>query len=460
LSATAQEERFEVGQRLVRLERTWDQYRQEPAARKRALKALLPVVPRILANQWSEAAQLLDKARHALVSADDSSAEVRWADSLCVIPDTRLQSKKADRLIVSLRAFYKTDLKIPDKARLSLQFLDNGKPLLPVVTSAIGKLPWAINLPASLPEGDHVLQARIEVPGKVLQVEEQIISVVDRPKERVEALKNGLVALGGKAMMTDGQTVDYLARLVDSLEKGALHETNYPAARLLVEAEAALAALQAGKNYYGHGKTGQYRLKLATAEGKFISRLAAPEPAKQGKPLPLVVALHGLGGSENLFFEGYGNGLIGKMCQERGWLLVSPRTNGYLVFTMPVAAIVDEVVRLYPVDRSRIFVVGHSMGAAQAINAAEQTPKVFAAIAPLGGSGKVQDAAKLKSVPFFIGVGSSDFALEGARKLAKQLEAGGVSSVTLKEYPDVEHIMTVREALPDCFALFDKVAKH
>jgi predicted esterase len=445
---------------LVRLEKTWEQHRHEPAAKKRALKSLLSVVPRILAGQWTGAAQLLDKSRHALVSADEPSADVRWADSLYLAPDTRLQSKKADRLIVSLRAFYKTDLKIPDKARLSLQFLDNGKPLLPVVTSAIGELPWAVNLPASLPEGDHVLQARIEVTGKVLQVAEQIISVVDRPKERVQALKNGLAALGGKAKTTDGQTIDYLAKLVDSLEKGALHETNSPAARLLVEAETALTALQVGKNFYGHGKTGQYRLKLATAEGTFISRLAAPEQAKQGKPLPLVVALHGLGGSENLFFEGYGSGLIVKMCQERGWLLVSPRTNGYLVFTMPVAAIVDEIAKLYAVDRSRIFVVGHSMGAAQAIDAVEQAPKIFAAVAALGGSGKVQAATKIKHVPFFIGVGSGDFALEGARKLAKQLEAGGVSSVTLKEYLDVEHIMTVREALPDCFALFDTVAKN
>src|SRR5262249_49084112 len=148
--------------------------------------------------------------------------------------------------------------------------------------------------PASLPEGDHVLQGRIEVAGKVLHVEEQIISVVDRPKERVQALKNGLAVLGDKAKTTDGQTIDNLAKLVDSLEKGALHETNYPAARLLVEAEAALAAVQAGKNYYGQGKTGQFWLKLATAEGKFNSRLAAPEQAKQGKPLPLVVALHGL----------------------------------------------------------------------------------------------------------------------------------------------------------------------
>ena len=44
-------------------------------------------------------------------------------------------------------------------------------------------------------------------------------------------------------------------------------------------------------------------------------------------------------------------------------------------------------------------------------------------------------------------------------KLAKLLEASGVTHVTLKEYLDVEHIMTVRESLPDCFAMFDKVAK-
>jgi predicted peptidase len=146
------------------------------------------------------------------------------------------------------------------------------------------------------------------------------------------------------------------------------------------------------------------------------------------------------------------------MCQERGWLLVSPR-SGYLAFNMPVEAIVDEVARLYPVDRAKVFVVGHSMGAAQAIGAIQEQPKLFAAVAALGGSGKVHAPAKVKDVPFFVGVGDSDFALEGARKLTTALKDGGVAQVQFREYADTEHIMIVREALPEVFPFFETALK-
>lgn len=454
----AQVERFEVGQHLVDFDKAWEQYRLDAAAKKRAMKLLQPVVPAFFAAQWGSAAKLLDQARHALASKEPAPPAVRWAESLVVAPDLRLQQKKADRLIVYLKTFYKSDVEIPAGAELVLQLHSNGQPLLPAVTSPIKELPMAVNMPAALPEGDHSLQAKVLVGGKVLTVEAQTISVVDRLFERLAALKKGIAALPAKPASTDKESVAYLVSLLDALADAATFEANYPAARLLAEAEAALKLAQAGKNYYGGDKSGQFWLNLNTASGKFVSRLFAPDAVKKGKPLPLVVALHGAGASENLFFEGYGNGLIVKMCRERGWLLVSPR-SGYLVFNMPVGAIVDEVARLYAVDRSNVFVVGHSMGAAQAVAAAQETPNLFAAVAALGGSGKVSAAAKVKAVPFLVGVGDGDFAFEGARKLAKQLKDGGVENVELKEYTDIEHIMIVREALPAAFALFEKSMK-
>ena len=36
--------------------------------------------------------------------------------------------------------------------------------------------------------------------------------------------------------------------------------------------------------------------------------------------------------------------------------------------------------------------------------------------------------------------------------------AGGAKAVTYKEYPGVEHLVVVREALPDAFAVFDAAA--
>jgi alpha-beta hydrolase superfamily lysophospholipase len=83
----------------------------------------------------------------------------------------------------------------------------------------------------------------------------------------------------------------------------------------------------------------------------------------------------------------------------------------------------------------------------------------FAAAAALGGGGTVRDAKAFAELPFFVGVGTKDFALGQSRALNKALTAGGAKRVTFKEYEGIEHMVIVREALPDVFAVFDRVAK-
>src|SRR5205823_13968091 len=141
----------------------------------------------------------------------------------------------------------------------------------------------------------------------------------------------------------------------------------------------------------------------------------------------------------------------GRLCKERGWLLVATRAGG-MGQAPPVAEVVDELARLYPVDRRRVYLVGHSMGAAHAVEVAQSSPGKFAAIAALGGGGNVRRPETLRGVPVFVGVGSEDFALGWVRGLAKSLSEAG-AAVTSKEYPDVEHIMVVQEALKEVFAL-------
>src|SRR5262249_2776568 len=144
----------------------------------------------------------------------------------------------------------------------------------------------------------------------------------------------------------------------------------------------------------------------------------------------------------NYFFDAYGNGATVRQCKEHGWLMVATRAG--LGQAPPVAEVVDELARLYPVDRRRVYLVGHSLGAAQSIDVAQASPGRFAAIAALGGGGIVRRPEALRGLPVFVGVGTEDFTLGWARGLAKSLsEAGAV--VTAKEYTDVEHIMIVQE---------------
>jgi hypothetical protein len=56
-------------------------------------------------------------------------------------------------------------------------------------------------------------------------------------------------------------------------------------------------------------------------------------------------------------------------------------------------------------------------------------------------------------------VGEKDgLMLNGVRGLNKTL-MGTAKKLTYQEYPNVEHMVIVREALPDVFAVFDGAAK-
>jgi predicted esterase len=174
-------------------------------------------------------------------------------------------------------------------------------------------------------------------------------------------------------------------------------------------------------------------------------------------PVPVVVALHGMGGSENAFFDGYGNGIIPRLASERGWIVIGPRVEGVLGAgpPPPVAAILDELAKRYPIDPKRVYLVGHSMGAGHAVQLAQQDAGRYAAVAALGGGGRITKPDALKSVPFFVGCGKLDAALPKAQALHKALEKAGCP-VTFKEYDDVEHLLVVREAAADVFKFFEK----
>jgi predicted esterase len=314
----------------------------------------------------------------------------------------------------------------------------------------VNKLPLNVDIPIQhIPEGDHVLRAEVSVAGKVLATYVAGVSVTPRLSERLDRLR---IATDGRS--TDSATLGSLQLLLRDLTGRTAAETNFPATRLLAEAEDLAKSVQSGDQFYGPQRTGQFWLTIPTGTSPTYTRLFVPEQAKAGKPLPLVVALHGAGGSENLFFDAYGYGLIARLAKERGWLVVAPRAGWLFDAAPPVAAFVDELAKTYPVDKQRVYLVGHSMGAMQTVALAQQSPGRFAAIAALGGGGGLSKPAVFQNLPTFIGCGKEDFLLAGAKGLAQALERSGAKRVTFKEYPNVEHMLVVQEALPEVFKFF------
>ncbi|HZT80638.1 MAG TPA: alpha/beta hydrolase-fold protein [Gemmataceae bacterium] len=446
--------RFGVGQKLRRFETAYDE-QTDPAARQRALAKLRPITVLFFSGKLDEVARTLDQARFALRSDREPEPAAQWAESLWARPATRLLDAKEAELAVTVEPFYKVKAGPPKDAKVRLTLGLRGEKPQRTAEQPVEKLPLEVKVPVKgLAEGDYQLAAEVLAGDKVLARTEQAVSVAANLDERLAKLRKAVEALPAEPATADKLTLRERVKLLTGLRRKEMPETVYPAAKLLAEAE----AVAEGRERYGHKRPGQFWLTLPAGKEVVHVRLLAPEAAKSGKPLPLVLALHGAGGSENLFFDGYGRGAAVKQCEQRGWLLVAPRSAG--LFRGPrLPELIDEVAKLYPVDRKSVFVMGHSMGAGQAVTAAGQAPEKFAAVAALGGGGQVKASDGLKAVPFFVGVGSEDFAAGGARQLSAALKRADVKKVEFKEYKGVEHLVVVQEAMKDVFAFFDAAAK-
>ena len=145
-------------------------------------------------------------------------------------------------------------------------------------------------------------------------------------------------------------------------------------------------ALAAGTNPY-HGRLGDTWRVFVNGEREIPLRVYAPKAAQTGKALPLLVVLHGMGGDENMFFAAYGAGIIKKIAEERGLLVASPLTYTFGSDIRTVQSLINDLATDYQVDRNRIYVLGHSMGAgATASLARGQADTIAAACCIAGGS--------------------------------------------------------------------------
>lgn len=178
--------------------------------------------------------------------------------------------------------------------------------------------------------------------------------------------------------------------------------------------------------------------------------------------LPIVLMLHGAGANENTYMDQAG-GLLQKLAEQHGYIVVSPLGHTPLgaygnplrlpaVFGQPEtaatqrAAVTRERQRLlnlselevmtalelvtetYGADRSRTFLVGHSMGSGGAWHLAARYPDRWRAVAPM--SGPFVDSAtypfdRIRQLPIFMteGTGATP-SLEGSRALSSFMRDG------------------------------------
>lgn len=199
-------------------------------------------------------------------------------------------------------------------------------------------------------------------------------------------------------------------------------------------------------------------------DGKSIPyRLLIPKGVEAGKSYPLILSMHGMGsvGSDNakqLFTTGMIASnpvvkaekvfILAPQCPESDrWVKVPFWNEAKHVLpseptqSMKLAmAALDHVIATNPIDRSRIYVGGASMGAFATWELIARRPGFFAAAFPVCGGACVDEAAAIAKTPVWAFHGDADDTVHprNSREAVEAIrKAGGKATYT--EYPGVKH---------------------
>ena len=474
-AAQAQLLRYELGRRVQSLEAAWELPENE-ARRSTAVPIVQDAVKNFFSLNLSGAAMKIIEARAAL-STDPKYAIQRTLDPLIIEPSARLLDLNEDfKLQVTMREL------IPDVVRRGIMIIrlelydaqgklvakaaapgDADQFVRPITLEPVVKA-------ASMAPGD----GKLEIVGVVGEAEYRLpsmtITLVSNWNARLKKLRESLAtfdeakAKPRKISITSESLREHI-QVLNSLARGLTLETDFPAHRRLEDAEFLADQLARQVTSPKVSGAGEYWRTFLGGDGaKTVFRMWLP-PSSDAPPQPLVIALHGVGGTENMFFDMLGCGKIVRLCQARNWPIVAPRQSLLRGMGLSLKELLDQIEEIYPIDRSRVFLVGHSMGAMQAVKLTDQSLSNGQTLAPaliaaLGGGGNSANFAKMNSVQFFVGVGEHDFARRGGIQLVDKLRAAGVKQVKFLDYKDTEHLLIVQNSLPDVFQLCDEIARR
>lgn len=195
------------------------------------------------------------------------------------------------------------------------------------------------------------------------------------------------------------------------------------------------------------------KLTPATAEVKsargeqttlsYLTGLPQGEAPKEG--WPLLIFLHGSGerGSDLEMLKQHGPPkLFGTKTELDSFLTIAPQcpasSRGW--DTTALKDLMDQTIASQPVDKSRIYLSGLSMGGYGAWKLLKENPDFFAAAIPICGGGDPASASLFKDVPIWIFHGRKDEAVPVQKSIDMDealKKAGGKPKFTL--YEDAPH---------------------
>lgn len=211
------------------------------------------------------------------------------------------------------------------------------------------------------------------------------------------------------------------------------------------------------------GEVTSPREYLASDGGVFRYRWYEPTAVEQGKCYPLVVLMHGAGerGTNNVSQLYWGADEIvswfkaatqefyfvaGQVPEGRRWVEVDWALESHHMPERPSETMarqiefLDKLFAEKPVDRSRVYLTGISMGGYGTWDLLCRKPEWFAAAMPICGGCDLAQAWKLREIPIWIHHGDMDTVVPfvRSRRMTAALWACD-GKVKYTEYPGVGH---------------------
>lgn len=236
-----------------------------------------------------------------------------------------------------------------------------------------------------------------------------------------------------------------LLDLADSPTRSIALLTDY--AQLIGELDRECTIVEAGIDPYADRSGDTWYGVRLVEEVYFPARVYVPRAVNRQAPMPLVIALHGAGGDENLFMDAYGDGIIKELADEHGFAVVSPEASPLMDLGVAFDAIVSLMKALYDIDENRIYVIGHSMGAMMTGSmSASRTDRIAAACWLAGAS-----YGKGASIPPTLAIGAElDGLIAPARvKAVVDVAQEAGMDVEYREVADLGHVLMVGYVLPE-----------
>lgn len=461
-----------------------------------ALKAQIDAIDQQMATasrlgQTGEVRRLLAKGQ-ALLAGREWTDELDFANSV-VLRTNQVMADSTRPYTLRLEQIYRPSIELQRAltARVSIrrpQAAAAGRgaqaPAAPAIVKDLGSFegvsrdlresPYALDLDVhDVPDGTYQFTVEMLDGTRALGTSTLMVNL----RKGLDEIVAGLEADAKKAPESMRADILFPVDRMRHVNAGAIEMRTFSPDADFATAQAVAASARSGKDYFA-GKTGDFKRHhfLKSANEILPYRVYVPKNYNPSRTYPLIIALHGLGGTEDSFFTGY-NGQAPKMAEERGYLIAAPlgyRVDGgygWGIGNPPadsiararqenseadVMAVLAAMKQNYKVDENRIYLMGHSMGGIGTWRMAPKYPEIWAAIAPFAGSGSPDSLTRIKHIPEIVVHGDDDRTVNvrGSRTMVEKMKELGIEHKYI-EVPGGSHGDVVAPNIPAVFDFFD-----